>query len=156
MVNTLFLPELREMLAEEDHGGLSEFSTALHPVRLAEYMEGLTADEVWSVLKHADVHTRVEIFTYLDHDRQVEVLETQDQAAIAALIAELAPDDRVDMLSGVEDRIVQELLARVPVDERRDILRLSAYPEETAGAVMTTEVARFSETLTAQEALDQL
>ena len=44
----------------------------------------------------------------------------------------------------------------MPVEKRRDILRLQAYPEGTAGAVMTTEVARLPESLTVRQALEEL
>ncbi|MEQ8789043.1 MAG: magnesium transporter [Pirellulaceae bacterium] len=156
MVNTLFLPELREMLAENNTAELTEFCEALHPARTAEFMEGLSADEAWRVLSFADAPTRAEIFSFFEHHKQIEIIESQDRAQIAELIAELAPDDRVDVLSDVEDDVVQELLPLLPADERRDILRLSAYPEGVAGAVMTTEVAKLSENLTVREALDDL
>jgi magnesium transporter len=87
---------------------------------------------------------------------QVEIISTQDRDEVAALIAELAPDDRVDVLNDVDEEIVADLLSRVPAVERRDILRLQAYPEGTAGSVMTTDVARLSEHLTVREALDEL
>ena len=45
MINTLYLPELREMLAAKDLAGLREFCVALHAARTAEFMEGLTPDE---------------------------------------------------------------------------------------------------------------
>jgi magnesium transporter len=44
----------------------------------------------------------------------------------------------------------------LPVEDRRNILRLRAYPETTAGAMMTTEVAMLSETLTVRQALAEL
>jgi magnesium transporter len=75
----LYLPELREMLAESDSDGLREFCTALHPARTAEFMEGLTAAEAWQVLQHADPETREEIFSYFDPEKQLEILETQDR-----------------------------------------------------------------------------
>ncbi len=52
--------------------------------------------------------------------------------------------------------MVEATLPLVPTEERRDILRLRAYPEGTAGAVMTTEVAKLSETLTVRAALEEL
>jgi magnesium transporter len=119
-------------------------------------MSGLTAQEAWTVLQFAKPETRVQIFTYLEHPMQVEVISTQELDAVATLIAELAPDDRVDVLNDVDEGVVTELLSRVPAVERRDILRLQAYPEGTAGSVMTTDVARLSEHLTVREALDEL
>jgi magnesium transporter len=154
--STLFLPELREMLAEHNEAELREFCEALPPARTADFISGLSPQEVWTVLHYAKADTREQIFTYLEHPMQVEIIATQDRDEVASLIAELAPDDRVDVLNDVDEEIVTELLTRVPAVERRDILRLQAYPEGTAGSVMTTDVARLSEHLTVREALDEL
>ena len=157
MTNTLYLPELREMLAENDSAGLREFCTALHhPARTAEFMEGLTAEETWRVLNHAEMPLRVEIFGFFEEDKQVEMTETAELAEIAQLIAHLPPDDRVDLLNEVDPVVVAKLMPLIPVEERRDILRLRAYPEGTAGAVMTTEFARLSENLSAGAALQEI
>lgn len=156
MTNTLFLPELREMLAESDAAALAEFCKTLHPARTAEYMEGLSPQETWDVLQHTDEPTRVEIYHYFDFDKQVEMIETLDRAAMAVLIGALAPDERVDILKEVEPAVVDELLPLLPAIERRDIQRLTAYEEGTAGSVMTTSFARLSEKRTARQAIDDL
>ncbi len=154
--NTLYLPELREMLAARDETGLREFCTALHAARTAEFMEGLSAEEAWAVLQYADVPLRVEIFGFFDEEKQVEIFETTDRAEIAKLIGDLPPDDRVDRLAETDPEVVDELMPLVPVEERRDIQRLSAYPEDTAGAVMTTEFARLSEDLPVGQAVEEI
>ncbi len=156
MVNTLYLPELREMLAENDFAGLKEFCTALHPARTAEFMEGLSAGEAWAVLQHADPATRAQVFGFLERQKQIEIVETHDRAEIAALIGELPPDNRVDLLKDVRPRIVEELMPLIPMEDRRDIQRLSAYPEGTAGAVMTTAFARVKGDVSARQALDEV
>jgi magnesium transporter len=156
MINTLYLPEIREMLAAQDAAGLQEFCGALHPARTAEFMSGLTADECWAVLRHTDESMRKEIFSYFEIERQLEILETQDRTELASLIEELAADDRVDILNELDEDIVRDLLERIPSDDRRDILRLQQYPEGTAGSVMTTEFAKLPESLTVREALDEL
>lgn len=156
MINTLYLPELRSMLQENNSAELAEFCTALHPARTAEFMEGLTADEVWQVLAHTDIGTRSQIIRFFEHDKQVEILLSQDRNEVAKLIAEIPPDDRVDILAGIDEEIVDDLLHRLPAEERRDIIRLSQFPEGTAGAMMTTDVVKFAESMTVREALDDL
>ena len=156
MLNTLFLPELREMLKTEDSAGLTDFCTAMHPSRTADFMEGLTDQEAWQVLQFAPVGERVEIFTYFDHARQTVLLSNADRDQVATLVAEIASDDRVDMLQELDEATVQDLLTRLPVEERRDVQRLSQYTEGTAGAVMTSEFAKLSETLTIREAMDEI
>ncbi len=156
MINTLFLPELREMLRQSDSGGLSEFCNALHPARTAEFMAGLSVDEAWAVLQYAELPIRVEIFGYFPEEQQLEALRLQDHKQVAELVSGMAPDDRVDLLSKLEPEVLEDLLERLPAEERRDFMRLSQYPEGTAGAVMTTQVAKLSEKLTVREALDEL
>lgn len=156
MANPLLIPELREMLAEQNVAELEEFCTALNAGRTAEFMEGLEDHELWSVLQYAQPDRRAEIFGYFEEQRQVELLEEQNLDEVASLIEEIPPDDRVDLIREFSARRVGEVLNRLPVDERRDIQRLRSYPEGTAGALMTTDVAMLSETLNIREALDEL
>ena len=156
MTNTLYLPELCEMLADNDAAGLRDFCATLHPARTAEFMEGLNAEESWAVLQHADEPLRGEIFGFFDEEKQTEIVETSGRAEIAQLISDLPPDDRVDLLNEVDARVVEELMPLVPADQRRDIQRLSSFPEDTAGAVMTTEFARLSEDLTVGRAFEEI
>ena len=156
MINTLFLPELREMLAASDRAGLSEFCTALHPAATAEFMSGLTSAEAWAVLLHAPEDVQIEIFHFFDQETQLEIVSTQERSQVVQTLAEMASDDRVDLLNLLEPALASELIELLPKEDRRETLRLQAYPEGTAGAVMTTEVANLSETLTVVQALEEL
>ncbi|MDG2183919.1 MAG: magnesium transporter [Mariniblastus sp.] len=156
MINTLYLPELREMLSADNAEGLRDFCEAIHPSRAAEFMAGLSPSESWQVIQHGVMEDRVDIFSFFGKDKQHEILETESIASVAAMVAELAPDDRVDLLQELEDDRLADLLKLLPVEERRDFQRLSQYPEGTAGAVMTTEIAKLSESLTIREALNEI
>lgn len=156
MINTLFLPELREMLAEQNQPGLREFCTALHPARTAEFMEGLEDSEAWIVLQHADAHLRAEIFSFFEHQRQLQMLAVEDERQVAELVTHIPADDAVDLLSELDEPRVEQVLALVPAPDRRDIRRLQTFPEGTAGSIMTTEAACLSERLTVGEALEHL
>ncbi|QEG23153.1 magnesium transporter [Mariniblastus fucicola] len=156
MINTLFLPELREMLADNNHAELSEFCVALHASRTAEFMAGLTSEEISQVFQHTDPDNRSDILSYFDRQKQVEVVSELDRNEAAKLVELLQPDDRVDLLQEVEDDVREELIALMPAEVRRDILRLDQYPEDTAGAMMTTDVTKFSETMSVREAMDAL
>lgn len=144
------------MLAHDNAHELRDFCEALNPVRAAEFMGGLSSDEAWQVLQHSELETQVNIFSYFGKDKQLEILATQDIEQIATVVAELAPDDRVDLLQNIDPDRLKQLLVRLPIEERRDFQRLSQYPEGTAGAVMTTEVAKLSESLTILEALNEI
>lgn len=156
MVNTLLLPELREMLADGNAAELGEFCDAMNAGRTAEFMEGLTDGEAWLVLQHAAPPRRAEIFGHFGYERQVSLLSEHDPSEIAELVEELAADDRVDLLQELTDERVDEILPLLPPADRRDIQRLRAYPDGTAGALMTTEMAKLDEKWTVRQALDEL
>jgi magnesium transporter len=156
VVNTLYLPELREMLAQKDEAGLTEFCTAIHPARVAEFMEGLTPEEAWEVLQYADSPLREQIFTYFDTDKQQAILRSIPPEEAARLVANLPPDERVDILKSLDPEFASALLSRIPSEDRRDILRLTAYPENTAGAIMTSAFPKVTGDMTVREALDAL
>lgn len=156
-MNTLYLPELREMIATDDDGSLREFIDALMPARAAEFMEGLDPGESWRVLRVAEPDRRVEVFGFLDPGKQADLVQTLveagDAADISGLIADLPADDRVDLLNVVGEPVVEQLLPLLPQDDRRETLRLRGFPEGTAGSVMTTEVTCLPAHLTVAEAL---
>ncbi len=156
MINTLYLPELREMLADHNGEELSEFCMALHPGRTAEFMEGLSSHEAWQVLQFAAPSLRAEIFSYFDKAEQMEILLQEDDKQVADLITSLPADDAVDLLSELPEDRVEHLLVLIPAPDRRDIRRLQTFEEGTAGSLMTTEAACLDERLTVREALEKL
>ncbi|WP_047814654.1 magnesium transporter [Rhodopirellula islandica] len=156
MVNTLFLPELREMLQLGQETDLREFCVTLNPGRTAEFMEGLEDAEVWAVLQHAEPYRRAEIFGYFEEDRKLNMLTREPADQAAELIEEIPPDDRVDLIHALPTATVEKILPLLPVIDRRDIERLRSYVEGTAGSLMTTDVAKLAERFTAREALEEL
>lgn len=155
-MNTLFLPELREMLQENRIDEMREFCETLNPGRTAEFMEGLADAEIWDVLSHADPDRRTEVFGHFEFVRQVSMLEHADPTSAASLVESLPADDRVDLLQELEQTKVDQILPLLPVEERRDIRRLQSYAEGTAGALMTTDFAKFGEHLSVTETLNEL
>ncbi len=156
MLNTLYLPELREMLAENRSEEMAEFCTTMHPGVTAEFMEGLTAPEAWRILQHAEPFRCCEIFEFFSDEKQLEILEGEDRHEVAQLIEVMSPDDRVDILEQMNQEIVDELLSLLSHEERRNVIRLREYPNSSAGSVMTTDVAKLEEHLTVSQALAEL
>ncbi len=153
---SLLLPDLRESLAERDVPALAEFCNALYPAVLAEVLEDVSAEDVWAVLSSCPPSRQAEIFGFLEGIRQVELVEIAPRKELSKLIEEMAPDDRVDFLSLLEDEQVEELLPLIAQAERADIRKLLAYPDGSAGSIMTTEYASLPEEITVADAFEQL
>ncbi|HUG93117.1 MAG TPA: magnesium transporter [Planctomycetaceae bacterium] len=156
MYNPLILPDLRVMLEENDTAGLAEFCEALHPAVAAEVFEGLEPANIWRVLSHCSVERQAEIFEFMSLPQQVPLVDVIDREHLSRLLERMAPDDRVDLLSRMDPDHVEHLLPLIAQAERSDIRKLLSYPEDSAGAIMTTEYASLPENITVREALERL
>ena len=154
--NPLLIPELRVMLAEGDTAGLREVAKELHPATVAEFSEGLDDRELWQLLDAVPVERQAEIFPYYPMPRQVELVKAADRPHLGRLLEWMAADNRDDLLRELDPEFVEEILPLVAKAERHDIRMLLSCPEESAGALMTTEYASLPADITAGEAVTRL
>src|SRR5215813_13131726 len=144
------------MLSENDDQGLREVAMELHPATVADFTEGLTVDETWRVLARAPLARQAEVFSYYAIPKQVELVLGSGRQRMGALLEEMAPDNRVDLLQHLDPQVVEELLPLVAKAQRHDIAMLLSCPEDSAGAVMTTEYASLPANITVADALQRL
>lgn len=156
MYTPLILPDLRMMLQENDAQGLAEFCEVLYPGVVAEVLEGLDSEQIWQVLSQCPYPRRAEIFEFLSLPRQIELVHLLDRKELSRLIEEMSPDNRVDLLSRLDSDDVEAIMPLIAQAERSDIRKLLSYPEDSAGAIMTTEYASLPADITVAEALERL
>jgi magnesium transporter len=156
MTNVLLLPELRTMLAEEDHEGLTALMTELHPATVADWTEGLSVEETWKVFNHAGIDRQAEVFEFFPQQKQVDMATGAGRERMSRLIEAMAHDERVDLLKRLDPEVVDSLLPLVAKADRQDIRTLLSYPEHSAGSVMTTEYATLTIDLTVSDAISRL
>ncbi len=154
--NPLLVPDLRELIQAGEAAALREFFAESHPARVAEMIQDLDLAEGNAILEVLDPRVRAEVVSYLDFDRQIELVEKTAPADAAALLHLMSHDDRANLVKHLDEDHADEILRRLAHAEREDIRRLASYEPGTAGAVMTTDYATLSPHLTVREALDQL
>ncbi len=154
--NPIIIPELREMLAAKNTRALNEFVKANHPGIVAELISPLDVKEAWTLLMQVDSPHRAEIFSHLDEDLQVAMVENVRREEIAGILADMPPDDRADLFKELTEDKREAILPVLAQAEREDIRRLVSYEEGTAGAVMTSDYATLPKQLTASQAIEHL
>src|SRR5262249_22419400 len=157
MTHPLFTPEARLMLEKDDLAGMEAFCETLHPATVAETLaEAFPVEDVWRFLNTTSIANQPAIFVYFRLEWQVELVEGTGRPHMARLIEQMSHDDRAELLRRLMPRVVESLLRLVDEADRRDIATLVKYPENTAGALMTTDYAWLPDNITASEALDRL
>src|SRR5262249_17373953 len=157
MTHPLFTPEARLMLEKDDLAGMEAFCETLHPATVAETLaEAFPVEDVWRFLNTTSIANQPAIFVYFRLEWQVELVEGTGRPHMARLIEQMSHDDRADLLRRLEPKVVESLLRLVDEADRRDIATLVKYPENTAGALMTTDYAWLPANITVDEAIDRL
>ncbi|HDQ45169.1 MAG TPA: magnesium transporter [bacterium] len=156
MKNPLLAPELRELLETNDTENLREFLISVHPAVIADLISALSPAEAWRVLNYTEPILRADIFSHLDEEFELQIVDILGRREAARLIADMPPDDRADLFKRLPEERREYLLPAMAQAEREDIRRLAAYREGTAGSVMTSDYATLSPDLTAFQALERL
>ncbi len=134
------------------HAGLAE----LHPADLADIIDQLAPKDRAGVLASLDDEAAADVFEEMEPETQVEVLEDLDPARAADILEEMSPDDAADLVADLSDESREEILALMERDEAEELGELLAYPEDTAGGMMTTEFITLSASYTCAQAIDRL
>lgn len=136
--------------------------------RLSGLVDDHAAPDIALALSELPPHHWHTLFDWLDHERAAEVyahLPTEQQTLLlenlgheqaTRLIGELSYDDAAAVLDELEDAHAEAILGALPENDQRVLTSLLAYPEESAGRIMTPEFATVQPEWTVAEALDHL
>ena len=98
----------------------------------------------------------LEVFELLDPSIQQDLLEGLREANVRQLFEEMDPDDRARLTEEMPAKVARRLLAGLSPNERRLTATLLGYPEDSAGRLMSPEVASLRAGLTAGQAVERL
>ncbi len=74
MRNIFLVPELHDLLVAKNIQAIRDFCLSMHPALVADSQGGLEPGEIGEILKHIPSRTRVEIFSHLDENLQMDMV----------------------------------------------------------------------------------
>jgi len=131
----------------------SEKIAELYPADIAEIISDLSRSESSALLESLDVKTVADTLESVEPDFQASLVETMPDEKVADVLEEMAPDEAADLLAELPEDRSNELLNLMEDEEAEDVRKLLAYPEDTAGGIMTTDFVAVRPELTAEEAI---
>jgi len=156
MASTLLVPELRELLDAGNTEALKEFCERGQPAVVADLLSGLKVEEIRQILALVELPVRAEVFSQFELELQAVLVPLLERDETARLLENMPHDLRVDLVQALDEELRDDLLPLVAQAERADIRRLASYPEDTAGALMTTDYAALPPDITVRDAIEQL
>jgi CBS domain-containing protein/sporulation protein YlmC with PRC-barrel domain len=128
----------------------------LHPADLADIVSDLNQLESGQLLDTLDVAHLADTLEEVEPEFQAQLVERMSDEKVADVLEEMEPDEAADLLADLPEGRKQDLLALMEKDDADDVRKLLAYPEESAGGIMTTEYAAIQSNLTATDAIKVL
>ena len=130
----------------------------LHPADLAEILEDLPAASRKPLFEALEVATAARVLSEVEDPRIQEALLTEqsDPEKAADVLETMSPDAAADVLAELPQEDAQNLLARMQPEDARAVSTLMGHGEDTAGALMTTEMITFPGSITVAEAFQRL
>ena len=128
----------------------------LHPADLAEIVSDLNKLESGQLLDSLDVKHLADTLEEVEPEFQAELVEHMSDAKVADVLGEMEPDEAADLLGDLPKERKEDLLALMEKDDADDVRKLLAYPEDSAGGIMTTDYASIHPNLTATDAIQVL
>jgi len=128
-----------------------------HPADLAivfRYFDEDQQSEVFSLMKNNE-HT-LEFLTELDDLFIANLLKMENPDRIANLIQNASTNEQSYILAALDNNQAQSVINKLKIEEKEELEELMAYPEDSAGALMSTDVFTLFKDTTCREALKTL
>lgn len=153
------LEQVRAALAKGEIQQAVERIVHLPPADQAEIFEELSDAEQALLIAHLPPEDSADILEDLE-DTDAAELTTELAASfplerLATILREMEPDELADLLGDLDPWVTQQLLAHL-ADKEATLQPLLVHPDDTAGGLMTSEVAALREDMTCSQALTAL
>ncbi len=126
-------------------------------VRIAQALEQEEGEhEALETLRALSPEDAGEVLRHMDEQRSSQLLASLRQRRAAEILGEMVPDSAADLMEDLSDTEQAELFERMEAADADTLRQLIAYEPDTAGGLMSPEVAALPVQLTVEEAIATL
>ncbi len=147
---------LQELIHASDLPGIDAWLGERSVVEVVDALERLAREERAVPFRLLAKDRALEVFENLDPALQQELLENLRDVNVRQIFEGLAPDDRARLTEEMPAKVAKRLLEGLSPHERRMTSTLLGYPDDSAGRIMSPEVANLRASETVSQALDRL
>lgn len=157
--NTLkkdYVRAVREALEAGDKGLVYDLVEPLHAADIADLIELLEPGERAQLAAAITDLMTSDVIAELNDWVRESMMEALPADAVAAIAEQLETDDAVQLIEDLDEDDRQAVLAEMDDEDRVAIETALAYPEETAGRLMSRDVVAVPEHMTVGDLIDYL
>ena len=157
--NTLkadYVRAVGDALEAGDKSRVHDLVEPLHPADIADLIELFEKDERAQLAAAITDLMTSDVVAELNDFVREDMMEALPADAVAAIAEQLETDDAVQLIEDLDEDDQQAILAELDDEDRAAIESALAYPEETAGRLMSREFVAVPEHMTVGDLIDYL
>ncbi|WP_423140682.1 magnesium transporter [Parablastomonas sp. CN1-191] len=151
-----YVRRVREAVEAGEHEAVYDLVEPLHPADIADLIELLDSDERAAFVDAISDLMGGEVIAELNDHVREELVESLPAEAVADIAEQLDTDDAVAMLEDLDREDQEAVLAEMEPEDRAAIESALAYPEESAGRLMSRDFVAVPEHMTVGMLIDYL
>lgn len=129
---------------------------AMEPESAADILEALDEEGAADLLSGLEADEAADVLDEMNPEAAADVLEELHPADAAALVGGMEPDQAADVMGALDPEERTAVLAEMDPEIAHEIQQLLIYEADTAGGMMTTDVAALPSGVTTGEAINRL
>ena len=147
---------VEDLIAAGNDAALDEVVRGTHAADLAALL-GVLAHELWPVLlSRLDIARISDLMEELPDHLRDDLAEHLLPQQLSDAVEEMASDDAADVIADLPEDLAKDVIRAMSREDRREVETLLAYPEDSAGGLMQTELVSISEDSTVDEVVVEL
>ena len=148
--------EIFELIEGKKYARLRELLSDMNPADIAQILEEVPEKELPVIFRILPKELAAEVFVEMDSEMQQLLIEVFSDRELREVMDELFMDDTVDIIDEMPATVAKRILRQTDANTRKMINQLLAYPDDSAGSIMTTEYVDLKKTMTVDEAFDHI
>ena len=144
---------LIKMLEDKKYSTLRDILITMNPADIAELFVMLEDQKIPLLFRLLPKELAAETFVEMEPDGQELLIRGFSDNELKEVLDELYVDDAVDIIEEMPANVVRRILSQADPEMRTSINQILRYPENSAGAWMTTEYVSLRPGMTVEEAI---
>ena len=151
---TILRDTFRRLLRRRAKTNIIKLIDKTHPADLAllfRYFNEIEQDDIFSDLKESE--TTAEFLNELDESIAIRLLENESPERIAQILEKASSNEQAYLMGLVDEKYANSVIDLLKAEKQEELEEMMAYPEDSAGILMYTDVFTLHEETKAKDAI---
>ncbi len=148
--------EIFELIENKAFQKLKQILSELNPADIAVILEDVAEKDLAILFRILPKELAAEVFVEMETESQQFLIEKFTDKELKSVMDELFMDDAADIIDEMPASVAKRILAQTSSTTRKIINQLLAYPDDSAGSIMTTEYIDLKKTMTVDDAFERI